>query len=91
MPNLSEYLLRRFGIEVTMFYFDTAMPNEPHMHVRFRQRSCTMTIEPDPRTLAGEIAPTAERRARSWVRKHEADLMARWHDARKGVPIQPID
>lgn len=91
MPNLSGYLLRRFGIAVTMFYFDTAAHHEPHIHVRFRQRTCSMTIEAVPKILAGEIAPAAERRVRSWVRKNEAQLMERWHDARKGITIQPVD
>jgi hypothetical protein len=66
VPNISDYLLQRFGIAVYLYYQDVGDHSAPHIHVRHQGRWLVYRL-PDGGHLAGEIDRKAERRVRAWI------------------------
>ncbi|MGI9173840.1 MAG: DUF4160 domain-containing protein [Rhodothermales bacterium] len=90
MPNLSEYLLFRFGIAVRMYYGDKGQHNLPHVHVVYQGEEATVAI-PSGELLGGEVDRKALRKARAWITLNEEAIMERWEKAARDIHITRID
>ena len=78
--NISQTLLRRFGIAVYLYYRDVGQHNAPHIHVMYR----------DEEAVIG-IPGRALRKVRAWIELYDDELEERWALAVRGEPITRID
>ena len=90
MPNISTYLVQRFGIAVYLYYQDVGDHSAPHIHVRSQGRWASYRL-PDGERLAGEISSRAEKKVQAWIVLNEEELMERWQLAVEGIPVTSVD
>lgn len=90
MPNLSSYLLQRFGIAVYMYFGDTKKHSLPHIHVFHGGEEVIIEI-PSGVTIEGSLANRPLRKVRAWIELNEEALMERWEKASQNYPISRVD
>jgi hypothetical protein len=90
MPNISEYLFKRFGILVYLYYFDEGQHHRPHVHVMFGDEEAVIAI-PGGELLEGTLPNRMLRKVRAWIELNDEALMERWNKAVQGNPITRID
>ena len=90
MPNLSNYLLSRFGIALYMYYGDMGQHNKPHVHAFYQDGEAIIEI-PNGEVIEGTIHRTALRRVRAWITLNEEAVMERWEKAVRETPITRVD
>ena len=90
MPNISSYLLARFGIAVYMYPLDVGQHNLPHVHLRCEGEWAVVEV-PSGRLLDGDLPSRKMRKAQAWIELHEAELMERWADGIRGKKIKKVD
>lgn len=82
LPEISRF----FGIVVAMFYAEHGVP---HFHAVYGEQKVSIGIQ-DHVVLEGTLQPRALRPVLEWSRLHEAELLANWHRARRGEPLERI-
>ncbi len=90
MPNISTYLLERFGIVVYMYFGDTKQHHRPHIHVFYSGEEAVIEI-PSGVMIEGSLANRALRKVRAWIELNDEALMERWEKAARNEPITRID
>ncbi len=90
MPNISEYLLKRFGIIVYLYYFDEGRHNRSHVHVMYGDEEAVIAI-PGGELLEGTLPNRVLRKVRAWIELNDEALMERWGKAVRGNTITRID
>jgi hypothetical protein len=68
-----------------------ALPRSVHAsrHAVYGEQKVSIGIE-DRVVLEGTLPPRALRLALKWCRLHEAELLANWHRARRGEPLERV-
>ena len=90
MPNISQTLLRRFGIAVYLYYRDVGQHNAPHVHVMYRDEEAVIGI-PGGELIEGSLPGRVLRKVRAWIELYDDELEERWALAVQGEPITRID
>lgn len=90
MPNISEYLLRTFGISVFMYFIDRGQHNAAHIHVKYQGEEAVIGI-PGGELLKGSLPNRVLRKVRAWIELNDETLIATWEKARNGQTFSPID
>ena len=78
MPEISRFM----GMIITMYCFDDERHHKPHVHVRYGEYKCSVSI--DGSLLAGKIPEKQLKILTAWLLIHEADLYKEWNKAVKG-------
>ena len=82
MPEISRF----FGIVVTMYYTDHALP---HVHAKYSGQRISLAIEtPDSRRGPPRPALTL---VLEWLKLHRDELLADWKLAQERKPLRKID
>ena len=87
MPEISRFM----GMIITMYCFDDERHHKPHVHVRYGEYKCSVSI--DGSLLAGKIPEKQLKILTAWLLIHEADLYKEWNKAAKGenpAKISPL-
>ena len=90
MPNISQTLLRRFGIAVYRYYRDFGQHHAPHIHVMYQDEQAVFGI-PGGELLEGSLPGRVLRKVRAWIELYDEELQERWERAVRGEPITRID
>ena len=83
MPEISRF----FGIVVTMYYTDHALP---HFHAKYAGQRISLAIE-DARILAGDLPGRALDLLLEWRELHRDELLDNWRLAQERKPLRKID
>ena len=83
MPEISRF----FGIVVTMYYRDHALP---HFHAKYGEQRISVAIE-DARLLSGDFPGRAMALVLEWLELHRDELLANWKLAQERKPLIRID
>lgn len=90
MPNISEYLLLRFGISIYMYYGDENQHHVPHIHARYQGEEAVFGI-PSGEVLDGTLPGRTARQVKAWIALNEEALTERWQLAVRRIPITKVD
>ena len=85
MPTISMF----YGIIVMMYYFDTERHHLPHIHIRYGEYSCSVSI-PDGDILSGEFPKNKLKLVWAWIELHQDELWANWELAINGQKLFDI-
>ncbi len=83
MPEISRF----FGIVITMYYTDHALP---HFHAKYGGQRISVAIE-DARILSGDFPGRARDLVFEWLELHRDELLADWELVRARKPLRKID
>ena len=83
MPEISRF----FGIVITMYYTDHALP---HFHAKYGEQRISVAIE-DARILSGDFPRRARELVFEWLELHRDELMDDWELVRARKPLKKID
>lgn len=83
MPRISLF----YGIAIYLYYTEHGVP---HFHARYGGEKAAIDID-SGRVLKSSLSPRALRLVKKWHQLHRDELLTRWEDARKGLPLDPID
>ncbi len=78
---------RFFGIVVTMYYTDHALP---HFHAKYGEHRISVAIE-HTRILSGDFPRRAGDLVFEWAALHRDELLTNWELARQRKPLRKID
>ena len=81
MPEVSRFL----GIVIGMFYSEHGVP---HFHAVYGDNE--VSIEIDNGRVHGQFPPRAQKLVLEWASLHKQELLANWHRARQGQPLERI-
>ncbi|CAN5429213.1 DUF4160 domain-containing protein [soil metagenome] len=85
MPVISMF----YGVIIMMYYFDTDKHHLPHIHIRYGEFSCVVSIV-DSDLLEGEIPKNKMKLVLAWIEIHRDELMANWQLAISGNKLFDI-
>ena len=83
MPEISRF----FGIVITMYYTDHALP---HFHAKYGEQRISVAIE-DARILSGDFPRRARELVFEWLELHRDELLDDWELVRARKPLRKID
>ncbi len=79
MPVISMF----YGIIVMMYYFDTDKHHLPHIHIKYADFTCVISIN-NGEVLQGELPGNKLKLVSAWVELHKDELIANWELAING-------
>lgn len=82
MPSVSDF----YGIAIYMYYSDHA---PPHFHAEYAGDEVEIEIS-TLRVRHGSLKRRALGLVLEWAQVHQQELLANWHLARQGNPLNPI-
>ena len=72
-----------YGIIVMMYYFDTDKHHLPHIHIKYAEFNCVISII-DGVLLQGDLPGKKLKLVSAWIELHREELMANWELATNG-------
>lgn len=85
MPVISMF----YGIIVMMYYFDTDKHHLPHIHVKYGEFSCVISII-DSSVIQGYLPSNKMKLMIAWIELHKDELNANWELAITGNQLFDI-
>lgn len=85
MPVISMF----YGIIVMMYYFDTDKHHLPHIHIKYSEFTCVISIT-DSELLQGDMPGNKLKLVWAWIELHRDELMANWELAINGNKLFDI-
>jgi hypothetical protein len=85
MPVISMF----YGIIVMMYFFDTDKHHLPHIHIKFDEFTCVISIA-DSEILQGDLPRNKLKLVWAWIELHRDELMANWELAVNGKELFDI-
>ena len=85
MPVISMF----YGVIVMMYYFDTDRHHLPHIHIKFAEFTCVISIA-DSDLLEGDLPKNKLRLVWAWIELHREELLANWELAKSGSKLFDI-
>jgi len=78
-----------YGIIVMMYYFDTDKHHLPHIHIKYGEFNCVISI-PDSELLQGDMPGNKLKLVWAWIELHRNELLANWELAINGNKLFDI-
>jgi hypothetical protein len=85
MPVISMF----YGIIVMMYFFDTDKHHLPHIHIKYGEFTCVISIA-DSELLQGDLPRNKLKLVWAWIELHRDELMANWELAVNGKELFDI-
>lgn len=85
MPVISMF----YGVIVMMYYFDTDKHHLPHIHIKYAEFTCVISIR-DSELLEGDIPKNKLKLVLAWIELHKEELFANWELAKNGNKLFEI-
>jgi len=82
MPVISMF----YGIIVLMYYYETDKHHLPHIHIKYAEFTCIISIE-DGEILGGDLPKNKLKLVIAWMEIHRDELMANWQLAINGSTL----
>lgn len=82
MPVISMF----YGVIVMMYYFDTDKHHLPHIHIKYAEFTCVISIK-DSELLEGNLPNNKLKLVLAWIELHREELFKNWELALSGVEL----